>query len=144
MTNSTHITGKSKDYLTIHLKNLVSMARADGVLDNNEILFLYKIGKRYQLNPQIIAEILTDKSSETTINVSNVEDNLEQLSDMVGMMLADGIIKDKEMEFCKKICDKYNFKPEVIDLLIELYGRKSISTSDWESLKAKAILMVLV
>lgn len=130
---------RSKDYLTIHLRNLVAMARADGQLDNAEILFLYKIGKRYQLNPQLIADILSEKHTDYEVNVSKVEDSLEQLTDLVGMMVADGIIREKEMEFCKKMCSRFGFQLEVIDLLVELYKKEKINQVEWEEVKMKAL-----
>ncbi len=131
--------GRSKDYLTIHLRNLVAMARADGQLDNAEILFLYKVGKRYQLNPQLIADILSEKHTDYEVNTTKVEDNLEQLTDLVGMMVADGIVREKEMDFCKKMCGRFGFRLEVIDLLVDLYKKEKITPLEWDDVKLKAL-----
>jgi uncharacterized tellurite resistance protein B-like protein len=129
----------SRDNKIQHLKNLASLARVDGELDPSEILFLYKIGKRFELNPQLIAELLSLKDEGYHVNAQNKEQNLEQLSDLVGMMLADGIIRDKELQFCKRICEKFGFKESSLDILISLYSKEKITPQDWEEVRLKIL-----
>lgn len=129
----------SKDSRIQHLKNLAALARVDGELDPSEILFLYKIGKRFELNPQLIAELLSAHDVEFQSDPRNTDENLEQLSDLVGMMLADGIVRDKELQFCKKLCSRFGFKEAAIDILITLYRKEKISKQDWEEVRFKIL-----
>jgi len=123
---------------TAHLKNLVAMARVDGHLDNSELLFLYKVGKRFKLNPQDIADILTSTEETISIVPNDFSNNLLQLFDLVGMMMADGMIKEKELEFCNKMVDKFGFRKELVSEMIEQSKKPTPSQDDWSAFLKKA------
>jgi hypothetical protein len=54
------------------------------------------------------------------------------LFDLIGMMMADNIIEDSEMDFCKKMFKKFGYKAFLIDEMIDLYRQGVTDTDTWE------------
>ncbi len=117
-----------------HLENLVALARADGEFHEKERKFLYEIGLKYKLKPhQIDAVIEHGKSSKPRIPKAYPE-KMAQLYDTVGMMLADGVIEESEMEFCRDIFKKYGMKEELIRVMIDAYQKGGVvEPEEWEN-----------
>jgi len=127
-------------YKKNHLKNLVALAAIDGHIHDDEIAYLHKIGEKYQLKPQQIKKILDERE--------NIEPNIPEhhhqkvalLYDLVGMMMADNVIEDSEMEFCKKMFEKFGYKELLIDEMIDLYRQGVEDTDTWEEFLERAEL----
>jgi hypothetical protein len=121
-----------------HLKNLVALAAIDGHIHEDEISYLYKIGKKYQLKPQQIEKILD--------NTENIEPEIPEhhhqkvalLYDLVGMMMADNVIEDSELDFCRKMFKKFGYKEILIDEMMDLYNQGVSDTDTWEEFLEKA------
>jgi len=121
-----------------HLKNLVALAAIDGHIHEEEIDYLYKIGEKYQLKPQQIKKIFEQKELSEPEIPEHHHQKVALLFDFVGMMMADTIIEDTEMEFCKKMFKKFGYKDILIDEMIDLY-RKGVSDTDaWEEFLEKS------
>lgn len=121
-----------------HLKNLVAMAAVDGHIHEDEIAYLYKIGKIYQLKPQQIKKILTDKEKIRVDIPEQHHQKIAILFDLVGMMLADNVIEPSEMKFCKKMFRECGYKELLIDEMIALTGTGVDDTDEWEAFLEKA------
>lgn len=120
-----------------HLKNLVALAAIDGHIHENEIEYLYKIGAKYQLKPQQIKKILDDKENIEPEIPENHHQKIALLYDLIGMMMADNVIEDAEMDFCKRMFRKFGYKEVLIDEMIEL-NRQGVSDTDiWEEFLEK-------
>ncbi len=121
-----------------HLKNLVAMAAVDGHIHEDEIAYLYKIGKIYQLKPQQIKKIL-DEKEKIKINIPEQHhQKIAILFDLVGMMLADNVIEPSEMDFCKKMFLECGYKELLIDEMIALTRSGVDDTDKWEEFLEKA------
>ena len=119
-------------YKKNHLKNLVAMAAIDGHIHENEIEYLYKIGKKYQLKPQQIKRILDQRESIEPEIPEHHHQKVALLYDLIGMMMADNIIEESELEFCKKMFEKFGYKELLIDEMIDLYRQGVDDADDWE------------
>ncbi len=119
-------------YKKNHLKNLVALAAADGHIHEDEIAYLYQIGKKYQLKPQQIKRILEERESIEPEIPEHHHQKVALLYDLVGMMMADNVIEDSEMEFCKRMFHKFGYREILIDEMIELYRKGVHDTDTWE------------
>ena len=62
-----------------------------------------------------------------------------QLYDVVGMMMADGVIDEKEMEFCEQLCEKMKLKTELIHEMVMLYKSGGVQDfEEWEDFVEKS------
>ncbi len=116
-----------------HLKNLVALAKADGHIDETEVKFLHDIGRKYGLKKKQIQDIL-DSNEEYELQVpKKFYMKVGQLYDIVGMMMADEVVDEKEMDFCEQMCEKMSIKPELIREMVKIYNRGGVQDfEEWE------------
>lgn len=121
-----------------HLENLVALAQVDGEFHETERKFLFEIGLKYKLKPhQIEAVIEHGKTSKPRIPKSYPE-KMAQLYDTVGMMLADGVIEESEMTFCRDIFKQYGMHEDLIQEMIDAYQKGGIGEQDdWDKFLEK-------
>ena len=121
-----------------HLKNLVALAAIDGHIHEDEIAYLYKIGEKYKLKPLQIKKIIDSKEIIEPEIPEPHHQKVALLYDLVGMMMADNIIDDSEMEFCKRMFKKFGYKELLIDEMIDLYRQGVDNTEAWEEFLEKS------
>jgi len=49
------------------------------------------------------------------------------------MMMADGVIDDREMEFCNLMVTKYGLKPGIIQKMLDYYESGDEDYKDWNT-----------
>ena len=125
-------------YKKNHLKNLVALAGIDGHIHEDEIAYLYKIGEKYQLKPQQIKKILDNREEIEPEIPEQHHQKVALLFDLVGMMMADNVIEDAEMEFCKRMFLKFGYKEMLIDEMIDLYRQGVDDNDEWEEFLSRA------
>ena len=115
-----------------HLKNMVALAAIDGHIHEDEIAYLYKIGEKYQLKPEQIQHIL-DHQEEIELEIPEPHhQKVALLYDLVGMMMADDIIEEAELAYCKKMFRRFGYKDKLIDEMIQLYQQGVDDIEAWE------------
>lgn len=121
-----------------HLQNLVALAAIDGHIHEKEIKYLYKIGEKYQLKPRQIKKIL-DQRETIEINIPDQHhQKIALLYDLVGMMMADNVIEDAEMKFCKRMVHKFGYKDILTNEMIDLYRQGIDDIDTWEAFLEKS------
>ncbi len=116
-----------------HLQNLVALARADGYFHEDEKKFLFDIGLKYKLKPQQIQQIIESEEISELIIPETSEKKIALLYDTVGMMLADGVIDDREMEFCRNLFKRFSFKEVLIDEMVKKWNKGNAEDPEqWE------------
>ena len=106
-----------------HFANLVAIAYADGVLDDEEKHFLTERAEDYGLSVSEVQSVV-DKAEELKFIVPlNQEEKEDQLADIVYMAMIDGEVHKKEYELCLSIAEKLNFGQKELDHVIELTRR---------------------
>jgi uncharacterized tellurite resistance protein B-like protein len=115
-----------------HLQNLVALAAADGHIDESEIAYLYKIGEKYLLKPKQIKKILDQREQIETVIPDQDPQRIAMLFDLIGMMMADNVIAEAELEFCKGIFKKLGYKETLIKEMIKLHKKGVDDAEDWE------------
>jgi len=103
----------------LHLKNLITIALADGVLDPMEKEFIIEkatmLGLEEKELTQLYQEALQFKKKiiQTTINKE------EQLADAVLMAVLDGHLHENEQEILHELGNTLGFSREYVDEVIE-------------------------
>ncbi len=120
-----------------HFRNLVGVASADGTIDKNEKDLILRIGKRIGLTKNDINEVMRSGKISFTPPAS-LGKRFEQLYDLVIVMLADGKIYQREMNYCQKVAKALGFNPVVINQLINLIIEQSRKGVQKEKVKSEA------
>jgi uncharacterized tellurite resistance protein B-like protein len=101
-----------------HVKNLISVAMADGHLDHGEWELLLSICKVMEITEEEIQEIKRTPESVKFVPPKKYEDKVQQIQDLVSIMTIDGEINAKELELCKKISLKLDILPQMVDKIL--------------------------
>lgn len=102
-----------------HVKNLVSVAMADGRLDIDEWKLLMTIAKRLGMEEEEIKFIRSNPDQISFVPPRKYEEKVQQIRDLVSVMTIDHIINQKELELCKKISLKLDILPQMVDEILE-------------------------
>lgn len=112
-----------------HLRNLLLVALSDGKLDTAEAVFLTNKAAEMGIEDSIMGQILKQRKRTRLIFPENLGARISLLYDLVCMMLADGLVDERELETCREIANKMNILPSVVDsILKDLLRHKEEST----------------
>jgi len=103
-----------------HFSNLVTVAYADGVLNEDEKEFLKERAADYGLSKKEVDEVISKVDILKFMVPLNEEEKEEQLSDIVYMSMIDGEVHEKEYEICLTIAKRLDFKQKDLDHIIKL------------------------
>lgn len=102
-----------------HLANLLHLAKADGFFHLNEYEFLLVVARKYGISSDYLQKIQKEnKNSSYTLPKNNLERFLYWY-DLMNMVLADNVIHEKELEYCKQMAKVFGYKPEVVVLTLK-------------------------
>lgn len=102
-----------------HIKNLYSVAVADGELDNLEEAFLFARAASFNIPKEEVIKLMIEPSSVKFYPPAKFGNKMLQMHDLVHMMLLDGKIHEAELAICKEIAEKLNILPGVVDGIIK-------------------------
>lgn len=100
------------------LKNLVALANADEKIAKSELACIFKIGEQKGLTKDQVRQIIKSKKAEQVIVPQSINEKFEHIYDMVQVMLADGIIEDREVGFCVDMAGKLGVRTATRELLV--------------------------
>lgn len=98
-----------------HVKNLITVAMADGALENDEWDLLVTIAKALGATDSEIKTIKEHPDRVQFIPPKKYQDKVQQVTDLVAVMTVDGHINPGELELCKKISLKLDILPRMVD-----------------------------
>jgi uncharacterized membrane protein YebE (DUF533 family) len=118
-------------YKKNHIKNLLSLAKADGFVHEEEKAVVMKIGRKYGLKERQIIELM-ESDEKFTLNVpDNHRDKMNLLYDLMLIVLADGIVDKNEISFVEDVVKEFGMKKEIVKWLIdEVFDKKVYPTPD--------------
>jgi uncharacterized tellurite resistance protein B-like protein len=102
-----------------YVKNLITIAMADGQIDNEEWQLLTELGKLIGLTEEEIIKVRDNQEFITFHPPRNYDDRVQQIRDLVAIMTIDGEINEKELALCKKISLKLDILPQIVDQIIK-------------------------
>ncbi|QSE96246.1 tellurite resistance TerB family protein [Fulvivirga lutea] len=106
-----------------HFQNLVSVAFADGHVEDSEREFLEDRAEELGLPAEEISKIMERASELKFIVPDDLDDREEQLADVVFMSMIDGEIEQKEYDLCLNIAERLELKKSDLDEVIALTKR---------------------
>lgn len=101
-----------------HLRHLVRLAKADGLLHKDELDYIKKIGKGNGLSDSEVKAIIENPTSVNIVIPDNDDDRFDQIFDLVQMMMKDGVVNDAEMEFCEELANRLGFRKVIVGVLV--------------------------
>jgi len=102
-----------------HLKNLYSVAMADGRIVNEEFDFLLNIANKLYLNPSVVQNVVNFPDDISFYIPQHDREKLDQIYNCVCMAVIDGEFNEREISMCKLISVKLGFRPIIVDRIIE-------------------------
>lgn len=110
--------GRNKKERLSHMRNLIVLSLSDNTPSREEFEIITKVGARIGLEEADLKRILERPESIDFIAPQNDDERIEQLYEMVAVMMVDGKIDSREVDYCKSIAIKLGFMPEVIDDMV--------------------------
>src|SRR6188768_3084280 len=101
-----------------HVKNLISIAMADGQLDSGEWDLLVAISRVMGMSEEEILSIKENPQKVQFTPPKKYEDKIQQIQDLVAVMTIDESINQDELALCKKIALKLNLLPQIVDDIV--------------------------
>ena len=112
-----------------HLKNLVMIAMADGILDPMEREFILERASQLEISKKDLDQIIDDAVDAKNDLLKNTLDREEQLADAALMAVIDGEIHENEIKYIRSLGRILDFKDEYIDEILKksykLWNRSS-------------------
>jgi len=115
---STIFGSDANDVRRSHVKNLVSIALADGLLTDEEWQLLVFIASKLGLSEEEIKVIKNNPESVNFTSPKSYEDRVQQIEDLVAVITIDHDINSNEIDLCKKISLKLDVLPQIVDSII--------------------------
>ena len=105
-----------------HLKNLMSIAMADGHLAKEERHILFSVAHRLGMSDEDIIAVRDNPESIKFTPPESYDEKIEQIYDFISLMSVDSDIDPNEIELCKKLALHLQLTPRIIDdLLAKLF-----------------------
>ena len=117
------MSGLTRNIKLEHFSNLVSVASADGFIEEAEREFLEERAMELGLLPEQIAAVMSNIEGLEFVVPELVEDREEQLADVVFMSMVDGTIEEREYLLCLNIAERLGLKKSDLDEVIALVKR---------------------
>lgn len=106
-----------KDYL----KQLFSIASADGHLDDNELAYITSVGKRLNLSEEEINALqnCTEIARKTLRLPKHEEGRFFMLFSLINLILADDEVHPQEMRVTESIVMRLGYDPDTVHTIID-------------------------
>ncbi|MEQ9220958.1 MAG: TerB family tellurite resistance protein [Cyclobacteriaceae bacterium] len=118
-----------------HLNLLVQLAKIDGVVVQDEIDLIKKIGKANGMSSEEISECFEDPNLIEDLDHLTADEKYDYIYNIVQLMKIDGRLYKEEIRFCAKVISKLGYQEDVLrELILKIYSDENIST-DKSSLK---------
>ncbi len=98
-----------------HVKNLISVALADGNLSTEEWNLMVYLAEKFDMSESQILEIRDNPDSVSFVAPKTYEESALQIEDLVMVMAVDREINPTEVDLIKKIALKLNILPQMVD-----------------------------
>jgi len=107
-------------------QNLVLLAAADGLLEEDEGEFLLDVGNRLGLSPDEVMPIADNLDVLSFIIPAEGLQKTMELQTLVQMMLEDGKIHDQEYTLCLEYANRIGYSKQILDDMVkQLSGKKA-------------------
>ena len=116
-----------------HFANIVRIAYSDGVVTEEEILFLQKVAKKYNIEDDKFKEIIKNPDKFPTIGHLECLERIERLYDLLTMIKADHVVSVEEVSVLSKITVGLAFPLHKIDEIVDRAVKIDLEELDLEA-----------
>jgi hypothetical protein len=99
-------------------KHLVALAKIDGHITDEEIIFLDKIGQKNHLSREDIQFHIGATDTGDLIVPKEIRTKFEYLFQALELTYADGFISEDELDFCNNFAVKLGLKNEITGVIV--------------------------
>ena len=107
------------------LNILIQLAEADKHFAKIERDMIFKIARERNFPEDTVNELIRNPEPIDTLGALSVEQKFEYLMSSIDLIFIDQNIFESEILFCKNIAIKLGFKKNIIDYIVENYGKKN-------------------
>ena len=101
-----------------HVTNLISMARFDGLITQNEEDYIVAVAKEFGFTQAELDQCFKDSDNLVIEIPKSDDDKVEYMKNLVSMMLSDGTIDQQKRNFVERMCEKFGYNgKEAVDIL---------------------------
>ncbi len=93
-----------------HFRNMVWIAKADGVISEEEIALLHKMGQKISLSEEQVESIIKENAKFAVNPPSSRVDRYEQIIELIQIVNIDGKIDDAEIHVLERVAVGIGFK----------------------------------
>jgi uncharacterized tellurite resistance protein B-like protein len=127
-----------------HFANIVRIAYSDGVVTEEEISFLQKIAKKYNIENDKFKEIVKNPEKYPTIGHLECLERIERLYDLVIMIRADQVVSVEEVSVLSKIIVGLAFPLHKVDEIVNCAVKIDTNKSNLEIFQKKILEVVKI
>jgi len=125
-----------------HFANIVRIAYSDSVITEEEIAFLQKVAKKYNIEDDKFREIVKQPEKFPTISHLDCLERIERLYDLIIMARADHVVSVEEVSVLSKIIVGLAFPLHKVDEIVDCAIKIDTTESNLETFE-QAILEVI-
>ena len=102
-----------------HFANIVRIAKSDNKISTEEIEFLGKVSKKYNITDEKFREILRNPEKVPTIAYLDCLERIERLYDLLTMVKADHQVEKEEVSMLRRITTGLAFPLNRVDMVVD-------------------------
>ncbi|XOV91475.1 MAG: TerB family tellurite resistance protein [Bacteroidota bacterium] len=112
-----------------HLNLLVQLAKIDGVVVQDEIDLIKKIGKANGMSSEEISECFEDPTLLEDLDNLSDDEKYDYIYNIVQLMKIDGRLYKEEIRFCARLTSRLGYKEDVLrELILKIYSDEHLTT----------------
>jgi hypothetical protein len=121
-----------------NIKNLIALAKADGVIADSELKYLYAVGKKLGMKEEDVNSAIQDSSKIEYKMPANDSERFDHLYELIELMLVDGAIEENEIDFCIEVSQNLGFKKSIVGVLVRKVSMGLQNGMDKDAIKKDA------
>ena len=102
-----------------HFANIVRIAKSDNQISPEEIEFLEKISKKYNISDEQFKDIIKFPEKIPTIAHLDCIERIERLYELLGMVKADHHVEQREILMLRRIVTGLAFPLNRVDMIVD-------------------------
>ena len=124
---------QQSNFKKCYMRNLISLAFADGQVDEREESLIKAIGKARGLKEWQVDELLREDLGDyyDLFLPDSISQRMTLLYDFMQIIYADGLVSGNEVNFIRKTLEKFSLRTEMADHLVDLFQYGKPSQQEW-------------
>lgn len=102
-----------------HFANIVRIAKSDNIISAEEVDFLSKVSRKYNISDENFKAILRSPENIPTIAHLDCIERIERLYELIGMVKADHQIQQEEIMMLRRITTGLAFPLNRVDMIVD-------------------------